>query len=193
MAPRPLTATLSASDIQGPDVLELNRNLVALGYNPAGIVVDDVWQAATTAGVEQFQASLGETETGILTLGQVVFLPGAQLIGTVDGTVGSTGGGASSSTGTAYDLTGSHTEFVGLTTTTQTSTTPTTTTPTTPPPTHRWPQAWPQGAQGREVPSPPGRTAPGGDSAPGVSAQLPQLPEQQLLEQQLIPHELAVA
>jgi peptidoglycan hydrolase-like protein with peptidoglycan-binding domain len=129
----PAYRDLSASDVQGPDVLELNRNLIALGFNPYGIVADDVWQAATTAGVEQYQASLGETETGILTLGQVVFLPAPQLISTVDGTVGSTGGGSGGTTGTSYDLTGSHTEFVTLTTTTQTSTTPTTTTPTPPP------------------------------------------------------------
>ncbi|HWD85353.1 MAG TPA: peptidoglycan-binding domain-containing protein [Solirubrobacteraceae bacterium] len=128
----PAYRDLSASDVQGPDVLELNRNLIALGFNPYGIVADDVWQAATTAGVEQYQASLGETETGILTLGQVVFLPGPQLISTVDGTVGSTGGGSGGTAGTSYDLAGSHTEFVTLTTTTQTSTTPTTT-PTPPP------------------------------------------------------------
>jgi peptidoglycan hydrolase-like protein with peptidoglycan-binding domain len=132
--PTPAYRDLSASDVQGPDVLELNRNLIALGFNPDGIVDDDIWQAATTAGVEQFQASMGETETGILTLGQVVFLPGAQLISTVDGTVGSTGGGSGGSTASSYDPTGSHTEFVSLTSTTQTSTsTQPTTTPTTPP------------------------------------------------------------
>ena len=59
----PAYRDLTASDSSGQDVLELNRNLVALGFNPHGIVVDDEWQAATTAGVEAFQASLGETET----------------------------------------------------------------------------------------------------------------------------------
>lgn len=125
----PAYRDLSAADVQGPDVLELNRNLIALGFDPYGIVADDVWQPATTAGVEQFQASLGETETGVLTLGQVVFLPGAQLISTVDGTVGSTGGGSGATTGTSYELTGGHTEFVSLTTT-QTTTTGTGTTTT---------------------------------------------------------------
>ena len=55
------------------------------------ITVDDVWQDATTEGVDLLQESLGETETGTLTLGQIVFLPGDQLVTTVDGTLGSTG------------------------------------------------------------------------------------------------------
>jgi hypothetical protein len=85
----PAYRELTASDLKGPDVYELNRNLVALGYDPDGIVVDDEWQAATTAGVERMQYDLGETETGSLSLGQVVFLPGPQMIQTVSATVGS--------------------------------------------------------------------------------------------------------
>ena len=46
----PAYRDLNSSDSDGPDILELNRNLVALGFNPDGIVVDDVWQPATTAG-----------------------------------------------------------------------------------------------------------------------------------------------
>ena len=92
----PAFRALAPSDTPGADVLQLNRNLVALGFNPDGIVVDDIWQAATTAGVDLFQASLGETETGTLALGQVVFMPGSQLISTVDLTLGSTGGGGGS-------------------------------------------------------------------------------------------------
>jgi hypothetical protein len=87
----PAYRALAASDTAGPDILELNRNLVALGFNPDGIVIDDEWQAATTAGVEALQASLGETQTGSLELGQIVFLPGSQLVSTVDATLGSTG------------------------------------------------------------------------------------------------------
>ena len=86
---RDLTPAVSS----GADVLELNRNLVRLGFNSAGITVDDVWQAGTTLGVDLLQESLGETETGSLSLGQVVFLPGNQLVSTVDATVGGTGGG----------------------------------------------------------------------------------------------------
>jgi hypothetical protein len=99
----PAYRDLAPSDSAGQDILELNRNLVRLGFNPDGIVIDDQWQAATTAGVYVLQASLGETETGTLSLGEIVFLPGNQLVSTVDATLGSTGGssgtpGSSSST-----------------------------------------------------------------------------------------------
>ena len=60
----PAYRDLSPSDSAGPDILELNRNLRALGFNAAAIVGDDEWQAATTEGVDLFQESLGETETG---------------------------------------------------------------------------------------------------------------------------------
>lgn len=100
----PAYRALGPADSNGPDVLELNRSLIALGYNPDGIVADDVWQSATTAGVDQFQASLGETQTGTLALGRVVFLPGPQLVGTVSATVGSTGGGGGSGSPTGASL-----------------------------------------------------------------------------------------
>jgi hypothetical protein len=95
----PAYRELTPADSAGEDILELNRNLVDLGYNPDGIVVDDTWQAATTAGVEALQASRGETETGTLSLGKVVFLPGDQLISTVETTLGSTGGSSNPSSG----------------------------------------------------------------------------------------------
>ncbi len=97
----PAYRDLGSSDSDGSDILQLNRNLVALGFNPGGIVVDDAWQAATTDGVDLLQASLGETETGKLILGQIVFLPGPQLVSALDTGIGSTGtggGGSSAST-----------------------------------------------------------------------------------------------
>jgi hypothetical protein len=105
----PAYRELTSSDSPGQDILELNRNLVALGLDPDGIVVDDEWQAATTAGVQAFQASLAEPETGSLTLGQVVFLPGTRIVSTVDATLGSTAGssglGNPSTSGKASDPT----------------------------------------------------------------------------------------
>jgi peptidoglycan hydrolase-like protein with peptidoglycan-binding domain len=102
----PAYRDLKSSDSAGEDILELNRNLVALGFDPDGIVTDDTWQAATTAGVEAFQASIGESQTGRLSLGTVVFLPGAQQVSAVQGTLGASG---------ASDLSPSSTpEFVSL-------------------------------------------------------------------------------
>ncbi len=141
----PAYRNLDASDLTGPDVYELNKNLVDLGYDPDGIVVDDTWQTATTAGIDALQYHLGDTETGSLTLGQVVFLPGQQMVQAVDTTVGSTSytpapGTADTefvdfskgSTGTTTTDTGTGTgTSTGTTTgTTTTGTTPSTTTGT---------------------------------------------------------------
>lgn len=95
----PAYRDLTWRDSQGPDIKELNRNLVKLGYNPDGIVVDDDWQWATTAGIQELQKALGLSQTGRLSLGTVVFLPGPQLVNTVDATAGSgigSGGGSGS-------------------------------------------------------------------------------------------------
>jgi hypothetical protein len=68
--------------ISGPDVAELNADLVSLGYATWAELGSgsDYFSAATAYGVEQLQAKLGVTETGTLTLGQAVFLPTAALI-----------------------------------------------------------------------------------------------------------------
>jgi hypothetical protein len=128
----PAYRTLSSADSDGADVLELNHNLAALGFNANGIVVDDIWQPATTLGVELLQESLGETATGILTLGKVVFLPGPQLVSTVDATAGNTANGGSSATPASDTAELPPPEFVSLTTPATTTTTTTTTTATSP-------------------------------------------------------------
>ncbi len=92
----------------GQDVLQLNRNLVALGFNADAIALDDEWQASTTAAVDELQSSLGEAATGKLALGHVVFLPGEQIVSSVEATLGGGGSGSSSPSATnAGDLTGS--------------------------------------------------------------------------------------
>jgi hypothetical protein len=110
----PAYRDLTAADGDGPDILELNRNLVALGLDAGEIRVDDTWQAATTDGVDLLQESLRETPTGNLSLGQVVFLPADQLVATVEGTLGD-GNGSSSNASTTADPPAP--EFVSLTVT----------------------------------------------------------------------------
>jgi hypothetical protein len=65
----------------GPDVTELNTDLVKLGYLTAADLGArsgwDYYSGETGYGVELLQAHLGETQTGSLDLGQAVFLPGA--------------------------------------------------------------------------------------------------------------------
>jgi uncharacterized membrane protein YgcG len=149
----PAYRTLSAADADGADITELNRNLVKLGFDPDGLVIDDIWQPATTTSVELLQESLGETATGILSLGQVVFLPGAQLISTVDGTVGAGGGsGAASTDGPAA---APAPEFMSLRTGASTTpTTPTTTGSTTTTTTSTTSTGAPTHKPGKRSPSP---------------------------------------
>ena len=45
----------------------------------------------TTGAVERWQGSVGEPETGTITLGQVVFLPGKRLVESVQTVLGSNG------------------------------------------------------------------------------------------------------
>lgn len=80
----PAYRSLTQGD-SGPDVAELNANLVRLGYaaraqlNPSS----DSFGAATAAALQKLQAKLGEDQTGSLALGQVVFLPESVRIATV--------------------------------------------------------------------------------------------------------------
>jgi hypothetical protein len=65
----------------GPDVTELNADLVSLGYVTAADLGArsgwDDYSAETAYGVELMQAHLGETGTGSLNLGAAVFVPRA--------------------------------------------------------------------------------------------------------------------
>jgi hypothetical protein len=120
----PAYRDLDSSDTAGPDILELNRDLKKMGFDSGNeITVDDEWQSGTTDAVERWQTSLGETETGTITLGQIVFLPGQQEIDTLDTTVGSTGGASGAGTGDAsYEVGTAHAEFVDDATTTSPTT-----------------------------------------------------------------------
>jgi hypothetical protein len=135
----PAYRTLSAADTEGSDILELNRNLVALGFNANGIVVDDEWQEATALGVELLQESLGQSPTGIISLGEIVFLPGPQLVSTVDGTVGDTANGGGSASPASVTVDPPAPQFVSLTTPagSLTTTTSASTTTTGAPPSNR--------------------------------------------------------
>jgi len=78
--------------LTGPDVRELNADLVAMGYAssseiPAG---SDVFSSWTAAGVEKLQSALGVTANGTLGLGDIVFLPGAARITSVSAALGAT-------------------------------------------------------------------------------------------------------
>jgi peptidoglycan hydrolase-like protein with peptidoglycan-binding domain len=73
----------------GPDVRELEQNLVDLHLDPAGqITVDDHFTAATDAAIRRWQVANGDLRTGVITLGQVAFAPQALRVSRLDAPVG---------------------------------------------------------------------------------------------------------
>jgi hypothetical protein len=76
--------------MSGPDVQELNRDLVALGYATSAPLdpSSDYFSAATAYALDRLQAHLAVSETGTLALGQAVFLPAPVRITNVTATLG---------------------------------------------------------------------------------------------------------
>lgn len=74
-----------AEDSEGPDVLQLEQNLKALGYE--GFTVDDEYTSATAEAVEEWQEDRGLDETGVVELGQVVFAPAAVRVDSLEAAV----------------------------------------------------------------------------------------------------------
>jgi len=71
----------------GPDVRELEQNLVALGAG-SGLLVDEHFSAATAAAVRVWQRALGAPGTGTLPAGSVSFLPGPVRVAAADAAPG---------------------------------------------------------------------------------------------------------
>jgi len=85
----PAYRTLKDGVSDGPDVSELNANLIALGFDPYGAITDDDhFNEATGAAVRRWQKAEGLTQTGELELGRVVFAAGARRITAVHVTLG---------------------------------------------------------------------------------------------------------
>jgi peptidoglycan hydrolase-like protein with peptidoglycan-binding domain len=81
----------------GPDVAQLNRNLIDLGYDPYGAISDlEDFAEATAAAVRRWQKAEGLPETGEVELGRVVFAPSARRVTTVHVTLGQDPPGAES-------------------------------------------------------------------------------------------------
>jgi peptidoglycan hydrolase-like protein with peptidoglycan-binding domain len=89
----PAYRALSEGDT-GPDVRELNANLVALGYASRAALdpASNYFSAATAYALERLQAKLGVSQTGSLSDGQAVFLPGPLRITKVIATLGTSAG-----------------------------------------------------------------------------------------------------
>jgi hypothetical protein len=84
-----------AEGATGADVAQLNHDLVELGYVDSGDV-DAAWDEfnwATRIGVENLQSELGVDQTGQLSLGDVVFLPRAARVATLQAMLGTSASG----------------------------------------------------------------------------------------------------
>lgn len=81
---------LSVGVDDGPDVKQLEQNLVALGYDPDHeMTVDEHFSAATAAAVKRWQKARGLDQTGTFTAAMpAVFLPWAARVATLNASVG---------------------------------------------------------------------------------------------------------
>jgi len=86
----PLYRTL-AEGTEGSDVLQLERNLQALGYT--GFTVDRTFGASTAAAVKRWQDDLGVRETGRVEPGAAVVAPGRIRVAERKASVGDRMGG----------------------------------------------------------------------------------------------------
>jgi hypothetical protein len=91
----------------GPDVAELQSNLVALGFG-SGISDSSHFSSATEADVEAWQRSLGLSPTGVVALGDVVVEPGPIEVDAVplsDGAAATAGTSVLTATSTMREVT----------------------------------------------------------------------------------------
>jgi Putative peptidoglycan binding domain len=66
-----------APGVTGPDVQQLEQNLLKLGYaSSSNLAADGSYSAQDAAAVRRWQAAIGAPQTGEVWLGDVVFLPG---------------------------------------------------------------------------------------------------------------------
>jgi peptidoglycan hydrolase-like protein with peptidoglycan-binding domain len=87
--PRPMWRALQTGVDDGPDVTQLELNLIGLGYASASdLKVDAHFDAATVAAIKRWQKALGVTQTGSVTPEDFVFAPGPVRVTTVRTPVG---------------------------------------------------------------------------------------------------------
>jgi len=74
---RPMWRTLQNGVEDGPDVLQLEQNLVAMGFaDPADLTVDEHFNSATATAVKAWQALLGRDDTGQVGVDDIWFTTG---------------------------------------------------------------------------------------------------------------------
>ena len=88
---RPEWRTLSTGVLPGPDIAQLEANLVRLGYaDPSLLTVDRHFTWQTAAALRRWQTARGLTATGTLAPGDVAYAPGPLRVTSVDARLGGT-------------------------------------------------------------------------------------------------------
>lgn len=77
-----------SENLTGPDVAQLEAALDALGFNDSNVTIDDEFTDFTEQMVEAWQEDVGAEVDGVVELGEVVFIPAATQILSVDVAVG---------------------------------------------------------------------------------------------------------
>jgi peptidoglycan hydrolase-like protein with peptidoglycan-binding domain len=91
---RPAWRSLSIGASDGPDVTQLQQNLIALGYATTGnLAADGHFGWTTVTAVQRWQKAMGLSQTGAVELGQIVFLPGSVRVGSQQAQIGGQAGG----------------------------------------------------------------------------------------------------
>lgn len=87
---RSLSLSTTSTATTGADVQELNADLVLLGYATSSEIdpYSDEFTWWTKYALEKLQSHLGESDSGVLALGQAVFLPTALLVSNDASTLG---------------------------------------------------------------------------------------------------------
>jgi membrane fusion protein, multidrug efflux system len=85
----PAYRSLREGSSEGPDVTELNENLIDLGFDPYDAIADvEEFSEATAAAVRRWQQAQGLAQTGEVELGRIVFAPGARRVTAVHVSLG---------------------------------------------------------------------------------------------------------
>ena len=85
----PMHRTLNSRSTDGPDILQLEELLVALGHADTGnLNVDDDFTSSTTNAIERWEESLGIPETGVVELGSIVYRQEGFRVSAVNALVG---------------------------------------------------------------------------------------------------------
>lgn len=89
----------------GPDVHQLNRDLVSLRFGKKDTAKSSQYSQQTVQAVERWQSSLGLPKTGKIPLGGAVFEPGPIRVASVAASIGGQAGGSGGGSGTVLKAT----------------------------------------------------------------------------------------